>query len=172
MLGVMRIQLLLVAVALAGCTKHASIPQLPTTPDLAARESAYADAELHYDGGFWGHHWQRADGRYNIDGISPAVDQYPSSKAARKTARNRGIVVGLIGGVGGGLIGLAVGDQLFAQPEEQYSHETRVMLYGGGAALIVVGVLLDQTWAKDAYSEIATSYNEELRRDLALPATR
>lgn len=173
MLAAMRITLLLIVVTLgAACTKHATLPKLPTTPDIEARENAYAAAELRYDGGFWQRQWKRADGGYTLEGIKPAVDEYPSSRAARKTARNRAVIVTLLSALGGGLIGTAAGNQLFASPENRYAHDGLVTLYGSGAALVLVGIVLDQTWAKDAYREIATSYNQELRRDLALPPLR
>jgi hypothetical protein len=165
----------LVPVLLVGataCVRHAPPPQLPHDADLDARESAYASAELTYERTFFTHGWRRADGKYPFAGIDRTVDSYPASRAARKKASNRNLVVTLLSAAGGGFIGVAFGNQFFAQEPDRYSNSTLFTLYGTGLGLALLGEILDQTWTASAYEEIAPAYNDELRRDLALPPIR
>ncbi|KAB2884369.1 MAG: hypothetical protein F9K40_22630 [Kofleriaceae bacterium] len=161
---------LAIVVTLAGCTRHAAPPQLPGgAADASAREAAYAASALEHHASFWRQAWKRADGTYNIDGIRASVDAYPASKAARKKARNRGVTVAILGALGGGFVGYAAGQQLFVADDDRLADGTLYTLYGAGAAIALVAVVLDRTWARTAYGEIAPAYNAELRRDLALP---
>jgi hypothetical protein len=49
------------------------------------------------------------------------------------------------------------------------SDKAMYTMLGAGAVLVVIGVALDRTWARDAAREMAATYNTDLRSDLVLP---
>ena len=157
--------------AVVACHHSAVPPRIVRDADPAEREAVFTANRLTFEGGFWTRVWRRADGAYAYPQIITAVDVYPSSKAARKTAQRRSVVTCVLAAVGGTIVGTTLGNQLFAPPEDRYDDRTRNMLYVVGGGTMLLGIVLDQTWAKAAYRDIATRYNEELRRDLALPPT-
>jgi hypothetical protein len=155
----------------AGCGgRTAAAPQIPRQADPAVREQVYAANRLSFEGGFWTNKWTRADGAYNVNSVGPAVDAYPESKAARSRARKRGLLVSILSATGGAIIGVTLGMQLFPPPEEdqQLSGGAAAALYGTGAALAIIGIVVERSWARPAYRDVATTYNAALRRDLAL----
>lgn len=158
-----------VAVVAAACGPHATRPAVPRDADVATRESIYAAHELTYVDSWFTRTWRRADGAYDLKHVESAVSAYPASREAHATVKQRALAVTLISGLGGALLGFTAGYQLGAPEAERMSDKAAYTLVGAGAVLIVLGVVLDRTWARDAAREMAATYNADLRYDLGLP---
>lgn len=161
--------ILISVVFITACmANRATPPTLPLGADDSTRQRAYADNELAYQGGFWSHQWVRADGKYNLNTVTPTIERYPTAKRAHTRAKRRSLLVTILAATGGALIGTTLGTQLTATDDQKLPGTVAGSLYISGAALALIGIILDQTWAKPAYRDLATTYNAALREELRL----
>jgi hypothetical protein len=147
---------------------QATVPVVRRGGDPAALEQAYEQSKLTYDKGFWSASWKRADGEYNWGSLENVAKSYPESEDVYGRANTRGIVVGSIAGVGGGLIGYTLGYNLTAPSDRKMSSDTQVALYATGGGIFLLSVLIGAAW-HNPVDDFATVYNRNLRRDLGLP---
>lgn len=153
------------ALLAAGCRAQARPPEIPRG-DPAAAEQVYADHALSFRGG-WSNKWYRADGGYYLDDVRPAVDVYPESRAARKRATRRQLVVFLLAGTAGAILGTTAGHQLTAADADQLSTREAGALYATGGLFAAFAFVLDWSWGRRAYEDLASTYNRALRDDLS-----
>jgi hypothetical protein len=152
----------------AGCVDQATVPVVPRSGESAARDQAYEASKLTYDKGFWSSSWKRADGDYNWGSLENVAKSYPESEDVYSRANSRGIVVGSIAGIGGGLIGYTLGYNLTAQSDKKMSSDAQVALYATGGGFILLSAIVGAAW-HNPMDDFATVYNRNLRRDLGLP---
>ncbi len=152
----------------AGCVDKATVPVVPRSGDSAAREQAYESSKLTYDKGFWSSSWKRADGEYNWGSLENVAKAYPESDEVYGRANSRGLVVGSIAGVGGGLIGYTLGYNLTAQSDKKMSSDAQVALYATGGGIVLLSAIIGAVW-HNPMDDFAAVYNRNLRRDLGLP---
>lgn len=163
----MRASIVVVIATVCGCLpKQAAPPTVPASALPADRERVYRDYELTYESGVLAHRWKRADGEYSLVGIAPSVEVYPASKEAHRRAKRRSLLVTIVAATGGALIGTTLGLQLTANDQNKLDTGVAVGLYASGAALAILGLVLEQTWAKPAYADVAATYNTALRREI------
>ena len=158
-------------IASAACGHAATRPSIPRDADPATREAVYAEHELTYVDRLGSRSFRRADGTYSLRNVEGLATGYPESREAYESVKGRSLAISLLGGLGGGIIGFTAGLQLTRPEDESARISTRaaLTLYGAGATLVILGVVLDRTWAREAAKEMAARYNQGRRRDLGLP---
>jgi len=159
------VAVLLVSVVSAACVHHAALPRIPTDADRSTREQIFRDHQLETRDDLW----VRADGRYGVRTLSDVVSTYPESRAAFRRARTGWLVTAGLTIAGGTFAGAGSGGALFSEPGERDGFLTMAVV---GATLFAFGLVLDEQWLRPAMRDVARSYNEGLRRELALPPPR
>jgi uncharacterized membrane protein YeaQ/YmgE (transglycosylase-associated protein family) len=149
-----------------GCADQARPPRLPPSGDPGV---FYRTHRLEFDGSGLpiGWTWKRGDGEYEWTELADVAAQFPEAEEVYDRANTRGLVIGAIGGIGGGLIGGTLANSLTANDETRMSGETQAILYGTGGGFIVIMIITAIAWDNPA-KEFARVYNEELRRSLGL----
>jgi hypothetical protein len=128
----------------------------------------YSDYELHAEIGAFSATWKRKDGEYGWGQLGDVAKQFPDSSDVYDRANTRGLVLGSIAGVGGGLIGYTLGWNLTAEESRRWSSSTQIAMYSVGGGLIVVSIVAGLAWHNPA-NDFADVYNRALRRSLGQP---
>lgn len=114
--------------------------------------------------------WRRADGRFDLLRLDPALDVYPESRAAaarllRSAQRGHGVASALLN-VGTLAVLFAVLNAS-GPSDDRWPTGVRVGLGAGGAALMLSPFLVQWLWRLPT-EDVAERYNDALRRDLGL----
>lgn len=160
---------LVVVASLMGCTpSKATLPVLPRDGSVSDRQQAYERSRLTHEKSAFSVSWARADGKYGWTEVESLAQSYPETSAIYDRANTRGMVVGGIAGIGGGIIGGTLGYNLTADDSRKMSSDTQAIAYSVGGGLVVVGLIVAAAWHNPA-DDFADAYNQNLRRDLGLP---
>lgn len=152
-----------------GCAESAKPPVLPTATDASSREVFYSEYRLTADIGAFSAEWKRSDGSYGWGQLDQLAQQFPESQDVYSRANTRGVVLGSMGAVGGGLVGYTLGYNLTASSDRRWSSGTQAAFYGVGGGLILVSAIIGIAWHNPAV-DFADTYNNALRARLGLSA--
>lgn len=146
--------------AIQGCTpKIAPPPKFAPSATVVERQQAYQAYALKEEGNwFTGYAWVRQDGEYALPQLGEVVAAYPETQEISDASATRGIVIGVIAGLGGGVIGYTAGSNLM-EGREQIPNA----MYAVGGGLIGLAVITGLIWS-DPAADLEETYNRELAR--------
>jgi hypothetical protein len=153
---------------LAGCPAAAVRPVVDRAASPEVRMIRYDGARLAFNNSYFLPKWSRDDGAYGLGQLDDVLNAYPESRDARSRVLRTGMLIGAIAGVGGALIGYPLGYNLSAPRSRQLSTGVQAAMYGTGAGLAALAIVLSATWGMSVQRDLAPAYNDALREDFDL----
>jgi hypothetical protein len=149
-----------------GCSQ-ATLPPVRTDADPETRQKTYEQWKLEFNDSIWLPKWKRNDGAYMVNQLERVANEYTTTQQIYSDAQNRMLVINLIAGLGGGVMGYAIGDR-FVSEDRQLSDTTQNTLLGIGIGLTVTSLVTMLIW-DDPMETFAPAYNAQLKAALNLP---